>query len=82
MGGPTIALDALDAHQDEYVALHLDDGTNLFKRVGARLPAPLQHMRQFESIGGLGMSDVLAVDRPQEGFRAVIHAVSVIGVLY
>ncbi|WP_162887219.1 ATP-binding protein [Pseudomonas syringae] len=82
LGGPTIALDALDAHEDEYVALHLDDGTNLFKRVGARLAVPLQHMRQFESIGGLGVSDVLAVDRPQEGFRTVIHAVSVIGVLY
>jgi len=82
LGGAAIALDEFDAHLDEYVALHLDDGSSLFKRVGAKLPAPLQHLRQFESIGGLGVSDVLAIDCEHNGLRRVIHAVSIIGVLY
>jgi hypothetical protein len=82
LGGAAIALDEFDAHLDEYIALHLDDGSSLFKRVGAKLPAPLQHLRQFESIGGLGVSDVLAIDCEHNGLRRVIHAVSIIGVLY
>lgn len=82
LGGAAIAMDEFDAHLDEYVALHLDDGSSLFKRVGAKLPAPLQHLRQFESIGGLGLADVLAIDCEHKGLRRVMHAVSIIGVLY
>jgi len=82
LGGAEIPMDEFDAHIDEYVALHLDDGTNLFKRVGARLPAPLQHLRQFETIGGLGVADILAIGSKHEGMKTVVHAVSVIGVLY
>ncbi|MGV8864453.1 MAG: ATP-binding protein [Pseudomonas sp.] len=82
LGGAAIPMDEFDAHIDKYVALHLDDGTNLFKRVGERLPAPLQHLRQFESIGGLGVADVLAIGSEHKGLRTVVHAVSVIGVLY
>jgi hypothetical protein len=82
LGGAIIPLDELDAHVDEYVALHVDDGTNLFKRVGRRLPEPLQHLRQFESIGGLGVADVLAIGGEYKGVRTVVHAVSIIGVLY
>ncbi|NWA06915.1 ATP-binding protein [Pseudomonas gingeri] len=82
LGGTAIAMDEFDAHLDEYVALHLDDGSSLFKRVGAKLPAPLQHLRQFESIGGLGLADVLAIDCEHNGLRRVMHAVSIIGVLY
>lgn len=82
LGGAPIAMDEFDAHLDEYVVLHLDDGSSLFKRVGAKLPAPLQHLRQFESIGGLGLADVLAIDCEHKGLRRVMHAVSIIGVLY
>lgn len=82
LGGAMIPLDELDAHIDKYVALHLDDGTNLFKRVGERFPEPLQHLRQFETIGGLGVADVLAVGTPSRGFKSVMHVVSIIGVLY
>ena len=82
LGGAAIAMDEFDAHLDEYVALHLDDGSSLFKRVGAKLPPPLQHLRQFESIGGLGLADVLAVDSEHIGLRRVLDAVSIIGVLY
>jgi hypothetical protein len=82
LGGAAIPMEEFDAHIDEYVALHLDDGTNLLKRVGERLPAPLQHLRQFETIGGLGVADVLAIGTKHEGLKTVVHAVSVIGVLY
>lgn len=82
LGGVAISLDELDAHIDEYVALHLDDGTNLFKRVGERLPSPLQNLRQFETIGGLGVADVLAIGGEHKGFKSVVRAVSIIGVLY
>ncbi|WP_082848261.1 AAA family ATPase [Delftia sp. GW456-R20] len=82
LGGNAIPLESFDSHIDEYVALHLDDGSSIFKRVGNRLPAPLQHLRQFETIGGMGVADVLAVENPHNGFRTVVHAVSVIGVLY
>jgi len=82
LGGSTIPVDGFDAHIDEYVALHLNDGTNLFKRVGKRLPAPLQHLRQFESIGGLGVADILAIESEHKGLRTVVHAVAIIGVLY
>ena len=82
LGGAAIAMDEFDAHLDEHVALHLDDGSSLFKRVGAKLPAPLQHLRQFESIGGLGLADVLAIDCEHKGLRRVMHAFSIIGVLY
>jgi hypothetical protein len=82
LGGESIPVDGFDAHIDEYVALHLDDGTNLFKRVGNRLPAPLQHLRQFESIGGLGVADILAIESEHKGLRTVVHAVAIIGVLY
>ncbi|MGN5538866.1 AAA family ATPase [Alcaligenes sp. Lyrl_28] len=82
LGGAAIPLDELDAHIDEYVALHLNDGTNLFKRVGERLPSPLQHLRKFETIGGLGVADVIAIGCEHNGFKSVVHAVSVIGVLH
>lgn len=82
LGGTPIALERFDAHIDSYVALHLDDGSSIFKRVGERLPGALSHLRRFETIGGLGVADVLAVDAPQAGFRSVVQAVPVIGVLY
>ena len=82
LGGAAIAMSEFDTHREEYVALHLDDGTNLFKRVGACLPAPLQHLRQFETIGGLGVADILAIGCEHPGFKRVVHAVSIIGILY
>src|SRR6185437_1899092 len=56
LGGRLIPLDRFDEHEGELVALLLDDGSSLFKRVGARLPGDLAHLREFESIGGLGSS--------------------------
>lgn len=82
LGGARIAMEEFDANIDAYVALHLDDGSSIFKRIGEKLPKPLSHLRRFETIGGLGVADILAVDQPQSGFRSVTQAVLVIGVLY
>lgn len=82
LGGQQIAMTEFDAHIERYVALHLDDGQSIFKRVGDKLPEPLAHLRRFESIGGLGVADILAVEQSQAGFRRVVKAVQILGVLY
>ena len=82
LGGGRIELDELGQHKDALVALTLDDGLSIFKRVGASFPSGLDHLRQFESIGGLGSSEVLAVAKPHKGFRTVTNARAIIGVLY
>ncbi len=82
LGGARIELSQLGRHKDALVALTLDDGATIFKRVGAALPDELDHLVQFESIGGLGSSLVLAVGRTHAGFRSVTSARVIIGVLY
>jgi len=56
LGGGCIELSELGRHKDSLVALNLDDGSSIFKRVGTALPGELAHLMQFESIGGLGSS--------------------------
>ena len=82
LGGACIELAELAQHQDALVALTLDDGSSIFKRVGSALPGDLGHLRQFESIGGLGSSQVLSVGRMPKGFGVVSAARLIIGVLY
>ena len=82
LGGRRIELDDLAAHQGDLVALRLDDGSSIFKRVGPVLPGELAHLRQFESIGGLGASQVLSVGEAHKGFRSVMSTRTIIGVLY
>ncbi len=82
LGGARIELQALGQKQDSLVALTLDDGSSIFKRVGQALPGEMNHLRQFESIGGLGSSQVLSVGKMQSGFRHVENARLIIGVLY
>jgi hypothetical protein len=82
LGGPCIRLDEIDHHRDALVAVTLDDGSSIFKRVGAPLPGELSHLRQFESVGGLGSSQVLAIGKPHKGFRTVTNSRLIIGVLY
>jgi hypothetical protein len=82
LGGRHIELHELGRHKDELVALTLDDGSSIFKRVGEPLPSELGHLQQFESIGGLGSSQILSVRRPHKGFRTVTNARVIIGVLY
>lgn len=82
LGGGRIELADLGRRKDELVALTLDDGSSIFKRVGATLPGELANLLQFESIGGLGSSQILSVGKPQKGIRGVIHARTIFGVLY
>ena len=82
LGGSRIEHDELGRHKDALVALTLDDGSSIFKRVGEALPSEYAHLRQFESVGGLGSSQVLSVGKPRKGFRSVTSARVIIGVLY
>jgi hypothetical protein len=82
LGASRIELDELGQYKDALVALTLDDGSSIFKRVGVALPSELGHLRQFESIGGFGSSLVLSISKPQNGFRSVTSARAIIGVLY
>jgi hypothetical protein len=82
LGGQTIRLDELGSFRGSLVALTLDDGSGIFKRVGDALPGDLSHLRQFESIGGLGESRILAVLKPHSRFPTVTSARIIVGVLY
>lgn len=82
LGGRVIDVTEFDGMIEAYVALHLDDGQSIFKRVGDKLPAPLSHLRTFETIGGLGVAEILSVGQPHRGFRMIVKAVHVLGVLY
>ena len=82
LGGAKIELAELGRHKDALVALTLDDGSSIFKRVGGALPGDLRHLWQFESIGGLGSSQILSVGKTHKGFMSVTSARAIIGVLY
>ena len=82
LGGPTIPLDQLASNVGALTAISLEDGSSVFKRIGGTLPAPLSHLRQFESIGGLGSSQIFAVGREQPGMRQVRQVRRIVGVLY
>lgn len=82
LGGTKIELAELGRHEDALVALTLDDGSSIFKRVGGALPNELAHLRQFESVGGLGSSQVLSVGKLHRGLQSVMSARAIIGVLY
>jgi hypothetical protein len=82
LGGDRIELEQLGRHKDALVALTLDDGSSIFKRVGAALPGELSHLLQFESIGGLGSSQILSAGKPHKRLRSALNARLIIGVLY
>jgi len=85
LGGSEIALDQLSAHQGEYVALSLKNSSTLFKRVGKSLSGDMSHLFQFESIGGLGSSEIVSLkdDSKQNYGCPVIEAArTVLGVIY
>ncbi|MER9163990.1 AAA family ATPase [Mesorhizobium sp. M0715] len=82
LGGASISLAEIGLHEGTLVALALDNGSGLFKRIGLALPGNLSHLRQFESIGGLGSSEVLSVGKAQPGVAEVQHVRRIIGVIY
>ena len=82
LAGPALGLDTISVCRGCMAAIVLDDGSGVFKRIADALPAPLAHLRQFESVGGLGDSQVFAVGKPQPGFREVTSARLIVGVVY
>jgi hypothetical protein len=56
LGGDNVTKDQLGAMEGALVALYLDDGSGLFKRVGKCVPETDGRLWQFESVGGLGSS--------------------------
>jgi len=64
-----------------HLSLTLDDGSSIFKRVGAALPGELAHLIQFESIGVWAPRDAFRW-QSHKGFSSVTNARAIIGVLY
>jgi hypothetical protein len=84
LGGTTISPADLSAYEGKFVALTLTDGSSIFKRVGPTL-AGLKSLRQFESIGGLGASEVIVTEAVEGQFsdlRVMEFARLVLGVIY
>ena len=85
LGGPPIQPNELDENMDELVALTLTNGVSIFKRVGPKLPGAMGVLRHFESIGGLGASEIIAteeIDEPYAGIPSMAFARIVLGVIY
>jgi hypothetical protein len=84
LGGDTVAKDQLHAMEGTLIALRLDGGRCIFKRIGKRVPDTSGRLWQFESIGGLGSSMVISLAEPEEKTDAprFVCARRVIGVLY
>jgi hypothetical protein len=85
LGGPCITPAQLDEYEGRLVALTLMDGTGIFKRVGSKLPGAMAPLRQFESIGGLGSSEIIAseaIDGEFLGIPIMAYARQVLGVIY
>jgi hypothetical protein len=81
-GGSRIELKGFRQREGDLVALTLEDGSSIFKRVGRSLAGDLAHLMQFESIGGLGSSVVLSLAKSTPGIPAIMSARLIIGVLY
>jgi predicted ATPase len=84
LGGECVYADQFGALEGELIALTLMNGQSVFKRVGPNLPGALGHLRQFESIGGLGASLVAAMEEIEEApdFPTFYSARRILGVLY
>jgi hypothetical protein len=82
--GAELAANDLDRWEGKLVAVTLNDGTSVFKRVGACLSGSLANLRQFETIGGLGSSIVIATEAldGEANLPTMVSARRVLGVLY
>jgi len=84
LAGPKICPDELGSNEGELVAIATTAGT-AFKRVGKAV-AGAAHVRQFESIGGLGESLVLRTeereDDPFHNVPLLDDIRKIVGVLY
>ena len=84
LGGAVLTPDQLDAMEGEMVAVTLEDGDSILKRIGAPLSRSMPYLRQFETIGGLGASVVLATERVEGApdLPMMLNARLVLGVVY
>ncbi|QWK81534.1 AAA family ATPase [Ochrobactrum sp. BTU1] len=84
LGGDELNASDLDAWEGHLVAVSLNTGVNVFKRIGARLTGRFRHLRQFETIGGLGSSVLIATEQLDDtpDVPVMMSARKVIGVLY
>ncbi|MBB3941459.1 hypothetical protein GGR39_003136 [Novosphingobium fluoreni] len=83
LGGAIMTLDQLDAMEGEMVAVTLEDGDSILKRIGAPLSRSMPYLRQFETIGGLGASVALATERVEGApdLPVMLNARLVLGVV-
>lgn len=84
LGGEDIPADRIGLMEGQSVALTLASGAGVFKRVGSALPPPFSHLRQFESIGGLGDSLIVSMvqDDGHGNMPVFFNARVVLGVIY
>jgi hypothetical protein len=84
LGGDVITKEQLASREGTLIALSLDDGTGVFKRIGKIVPGSGGRYWQFESIGGLGTSLVISLLEPEAKSDAprFVRARQIIGVLY
>jgi hypothetical protein len=84
LGGDELQPSDLDAWEGNLIAVSLSTGANVFKRVGARLSGRLRHLRQFETIGGLGSSVLIATEQLDQtpDVPIMTSARKIVGVLY
>lgn len=84
LGGNVVMKSELASMEGMLVALGLDDGSSIFKRIGKPVPGTGGQLWQFESVGGLGSSTVVSLVEPEEKSAAprFVCARRIIGVLY
>ena len=84
LGGKMLTAAELSALEGQVVAVTLDDGTSILKRVGSLVSAALPYLRQFETIGGLGESAVIATEAVEGALNmpTMAYARPIIGVIY
>jgi hypothetical protein len=92
LGGDCISKGQLSSMEGTLIALSLDDGRGIFKRIGERVLGTGGRLWQFESVGGLGSSTIVSLaelgeesDATRYGERGpprFLTARRIIGVLY
>jgi hypothetical protein len=84
LAGDSITKNELVTMEGDLIALFLDDGRSVFKRVGKPVPDSGGRLWQFESIGGLGASLVVSLVEPDENSDAprFVGGRPILGVLY
>lgn len=84
LGGRALTAADVATMEGRIVALTLSDGTSILKRVGSQVSSALPYLRQFETIGGLGDSVVIATEviEGAPDVPVMAYARPIIGVIY